>query len=184
VTIQETTQVKSCFKFLAPVCQLSFNSRRAKSLFSHLHRVFIVEHCLASRSHLNCQNELMGTFLDSPVPHIRRTETDYWAVHLKHHSRNSSPGSTKHVEKSKRGRRYNTQCSILFCFLFERNLFFYAENSVRNWLRDCLIMLYKHSFISRKYTFSARLILNLSWLLDSTSQFTSTVCVFLQYRTR
>jgi hypothetical protein len=31
-------------------------------------RVFIVEHYLASRSYLTCQNELRDAFSDSPVP--------------------------------------------------------------------------------------------------------------------
>jgi hypothetical protein len=34
----------------------------------HTQRVFIVEHCLASRPYLTCQNEFRDTFLDSPVP--------------------------------------------------------------------------------------------------------------------
>jgi hypothetical protein len=36
--------------------------------FSQVQRVFIVEHYLASRSYLSCQNEFMDTFPDSPVP--------------------------------------------------------------------------------------------------------------------
>jgi hypothetical protein len=36
--------------------------------FSQVQRVFIVEHYLASRSYLNCQNEFRDTFPDSPVP--------------------------------------------------------------------------------------------------------------------
>jgi hypothetical protein len=36
--------------------------------FSQVQRVFIVEHYLASRSYLTCQNEFMDTFPDSPVP--------------------------------------------------------------------------------------------------------------------
>jgi hypothetical protein len=35
--------------------------------FSQVQRVFIVEHCLASRSYLTCQNEFRDTFPDSPV---------------------------------------------------------------------------------------------------------------------
>jgi hypothetical protein len=36
--------------------------------FSQVQRVFIVEHYLASRSSLTCQNEFRDTFPDSPVP--------------------------------------------------------------------------------------------------------------------
>jgi hypothetical protein len=36
--------------------------------FSQVQRVFIVEHYLASRSYLTCQNGFWDTFPDSPVP--------------------------------------------------------------------------------------------------------------------
>jgi hypothetical protein len=36
--------------------------------FSQMQRVFIVEHYLASRTYLTCQNEFRDTFPDSPVP--------------------------------------------------------------------------------------------------------------------
>jgi hypothetical protein len=68
VTIQEPTQVTSCCNLLAPVHQLFSNSRSARMSFSQVQRVFIVEHYLASRSYITCQNELMDTFPDSPVP--------------------------------------------------------------------------------------------------------------------
>jgi hypothetical protein len=67
VTIQEPTQVTSCCNLLAPVRQLSFNSRSVRMSFSQVQRVFIVEHYLASRSYLTCQNEFRDTFPDSPV---------------------------------------------------------------------------------------------------------------------
>jgi hypothetical protein len=68
VTIQKPTQVTSCCNLLAPVRQLSFNSRSARMSFSQVQRVFIVERYLASRSYLTCQNEFRDTFSDSPVP--------------------------------------------------------------------------------------------------------------------
>jgi transposase len=46
---------------------LSSNSRSARMYFSQVQRVFIVEHYLASRSYLTCQNEFRDTFPDSPV---------------------------------------------------------------------------------------------------------------------
>jgi hypothetical protein len=36
--------------------------------FSQVQRVFIVEHYLASRSYVTCQNEFRDTVPDSPVP--------------------------------------------------------------------------------------------------------------------
>jgi hypothetical protein len=68
VTIQEPTQVTSCCNLLAPVRQLSSKSRSARMSFSQVQPVFIVEHYLASRSHLTCQNEFRDTFPGSPVP--------------------------------------------------------------------------------------------------------------------
>jgi hypothetical protein len=57
VTIQEPTQVTSCCNHLAPVRQLFFNSRSARMSFSQVQQVFIVEHYLARRSYLTCQND-------------------------------------------------------------------------------------------------------------------------------
>jgi hypothetical protein len=68
VIIQEHMLVASCCNLLAPVRQLSFNSRSARMSFSQVQRLFIVEHYLASRSYLICQNEFRDTFPDSPVP--------------------------------------------------------------------------------------------------------------------
>jgi hypothetical protein len=68
VTIREPTQVTSCCNLLAPVLQLPSNSRSARMPFSQVQRVFIVKHCLASRSYSTCQNEFRDTFTNSPVP--------------------------------------------------------------------------------------------------------------------
>jgi hypothetical protein len=46
---------------LAPVRQLSSNSRSARMSFSQVQQVFIVEHYLASCSYLTCQNEFRDT---------------------------------------------------------------------------------------------------------------------------
>jgi hypothetical protein len=67
VTIKESTQVTSC-NLLAPVHHTSSNSRSARMSFS---RVFIVEHHLASRSYLTCQNEFRDTFPDSLLPNSK-----------------------------------------------------------------------------------------------------------------
>jgi hypothetical protein len=58
----------SCCNLPALVRQLSSNSRSARVSFSQVQRVFIVEHYLASRSYLTCQNEFRDTFPDFPVP--------------------------------------------------------------------------------------------------------------------
>jgi hypothetical protein len=61
-------QVTSRCNMLVPVRQSSFNSRSARMSFSQVQRVFIVEHYLASRSYLTCQNEFRDTFPYFPVP--------------------------------------------------------------------------------------------------------------------
>jgi hypothetical protein len=58
----------SCCNLLAPVLQLSFNSRSARMSFSQVQRVFTEKQYLASHSYLTCQNEFKDTFPDSPVP--------------------------------------------------------------------------------------------------------------------
>jgi hypothetical protein len=119
VTIQEPTQVTSCYNLLAPVLQLSSNSRSARMSFSQVQRVFIVEYCLVSRSYLTCQKEFRDTFLDSPVTNkstvsrlvncFRDTETP--------------PGCIKHEKKSECMRRWTRwtfpeRTVTLFFFVF------------------------------------------------------------------
>jgi hypothetical protein len=65
VAIQDLTQFTSCLNVLAPVRQ-SFS--RMSVSFSQVQRVFAVEHCLAPRSCLTCQNEFSVAFPDIPVP--------------------------------------------------------------------------------------------------------------------
>jgi hypothetical protein len=67
ILVQEPTQVMPSCNLLAPVCQLSCNSRSARMSFSQVQRVFIVKHYMASRSHLTYQNEFRDTFAGSPV---------------------------------------------------------------------------------------------------------------------
>jgi hypothetical protein len=68
VTIEEPTQVTSCYNLLTPVRQLSSNSRSARMSFSQVQRVFIVEHYLESRSYLTFQNQWRDILPNSPVP--------------------------------------------------------------------------------------------------------------------
>jgi hypothetical protein len=60
--MQASTQVTSCYNLLTSVRQLPFNSRSARMSVSQVQRVFIVKHCLLSRSYLTCQNEFRDTF--------------------------------------------------------------------------------------------------------------------------
>jgi hypothetical protein len=68
LTIQEPTQVTSCCDPLAPIRQLSFNSRSARmSFFTSATSVHF--RILAGNSLLlDYQNDLRDTFSDSPVP--------------------------------------------------------------------------------------------------------------------
>jgi hypothetical protein len=87
VTIQEPTLVTSCCNMLVPVRQLSSNSQSARLSFSQVQRVFIVEHYLASRSYLTCQNEFRDTIPDSSVrnkstiPHLVNHFHDTGTLH-------------------------------------------------------------------------------------------------------
>jgi hypothetical protein len=85
--LQDPTQVTSCCNLLAPVHQLSFNRQSARMSFSQVQQMFIVEHYLASRSYLTCQNRFRDTFPDSRVPNkstsclvncFRDTGTFHW----------------------------------------------------------------------------------------------------------
>jgi hypothetical protein len=53
---------------LAPIRQLSSNSRNARIFVTRVQWVFIVEHYLAPLSYLSCQNKFMDTFPDCSVP--------------------------------------------------------------------------------------------------------------------
>jgi hypothetical protein len=48
-----------------PSSPATFQQAKWKDIFFTMQGAFIVEHCLASRSYLNCQNEFRGTFPDS-----------------------------------------------------------------------------------------------------------------------
>jgi hypothetical protein len=129
VTMQELTQVTSCCNQLAPVRQLSFNSRSARIYFLQMQRISIVEHCLASRSYLTCQNEFRDTFPDSRVPN--KSTVSRLANRLRHY-RNSSPGCIRHEEKSECMHRWTRwtfpTLDIKLFFLFPCTLFFYKWN--------------------------------------------------------
>jgi hypothetical protein len=138
VTIQESTHVTSCCYLLAPVRQLSSNSWSARMSFSRVQRVFIVEHYLASRSYLTCQNLFRDTFPDSPVQNkstvsrLANRFRDTGSV------RNSLPGCIKHEENSGCMHRWTRwtfptlNITLFFVFWFQCNLFFDNRTCVRN----------------------------------------------------
>jgi hypothetical protein len=68
VVVREATQGHVLLYHARASPSVVFNSRSARMYFSHVQRVFIVEHCLASRSLLTCQNEFRDTFSYPPVP--------------------------------------------------------------------------------------------------------------------
>jgi hypothetical protein len=142
---QEPTQVTSCCNLLAPVRQLSFNSQSSRIPFSQVQRVFIVEHYLASRSYLTCQNEFRDTFPGSPEPN---KSTISRLVNRFRHSRNSSPCCIRHEEKSECMHRWTlwtfpTLNITLFLFSDFNVIYFLTYRTcVRNGLRDFSITLY------------------------------------------
>jgi hypothetical protein len=107
-------QATSCCNLLAPVHQLSSNSRSTRMSFSQVQCMFIVKHYLAFRFYLTCQNKFRDTFPDSPVQNKSR---------LMNHFRDSSLGCTKHEEKSECMHRWTRwtfltlNITFLFCFL-------------------------------------------------------------------
>jgi hypothetical protein len=147
-TIQAPTQATSCCNLLAPVRQLSSNSRSARISFSQVQRLFIVEHYLASRSYLTCQNEFRDTFPDSPVPNKSKIMSyafqmspqklftglhQTWGKEWMHASLNA-------VDIS------NTKYNII---LSDFNVIYFLTNRtcVRNELRDILIILYNRNVV-------------------------------------
>jgi hypothetical protein len=71
--------VTSCCNLLAPVRQLSPNSRRARMSFSQVQRVFIVEHYLASRSYLTFRMSL-GIHFPILLCQTNRQYLVWWTV--------------------------------------------------------------------------------------------------------
>jgi hypothetical protein len=143
VTIQELTQ--SWCNLLVPVRQLSFNSRNARMFFSQAQRVFIVEHCLASRSYLTCPNEFRDTFYDSLVPNkstVSRLVNRFRDTGTLHRvASNMRKGVNACI--AERGGHF--QHLIKHCFLFSDFIVIYFSISrtyVRNGLRDFSITLY------------------------------------------
>jgi hypothetical protein len=117
VTIHDPTQVTSCCNLLAPVRQLSSNSRSPRMSFSQVEHVFIVEHYLASRSYLTCQNEFRDTFPDSPVPNIDNISSREPFPWHRNSSRVAS-NMRKRVDASIAERGGHFQHFIQHCFLF------------------------------------------------------------------
>jgi hypothetical protein len=150
VTIQEAKQVTSCCNLLAPVLQLSFNSRSARMSFSQVQQVFIVEHYLASRSYVTCQNEFRDSFPDSPVPNkptISRLVNRFRDTgSVQDRNRFVASNMRKRVNAcvAERGGHSQHLLNIVF-FLFAGFIVIYVLTSrtcVRNGLREFWIILY------------------------------------------
>jgi hypothetical protein len=138
VTIQEPMQVMPCCNPLAPVRQLSSDSRSVRMSFSQVQRVFIVEHYLASRSYLTWQNEFRDTFPDSPAPNKST------ASRLVNSFRDTG---TLHRVASDMRKRVNAciaergghfqhfiQHFFFFVFWFQCNLYFDKWNMCQEWV--------------------------------------------------
>jgi hypothetical protein len=109
--VELPTRITSCCNLPAPVRHLSSNGRSAGMSFSQMQRLFNVEHCVASRSYVICQNEfrdivpnkrtisrLANLFSDTGT--VDRAASDMRKRLL-----------TKAVDIS------NILCNIAFCFL-------------------------------------------------------------------
>jgi hypothetical protein len=143
VTIQEPTQVTSCCNLLAPVRQLSFNSRSARMSFPQVQRVFIVEHYLTSRSYLTCHSEFRDTFPDSPVLNkstISRLVNRFRDTGTLHRV---ASNMRKIANASKRWMWLTFPTRNITLFFSEVNVIYFLTNRtcVRNGLRDFSITL-------------------------------------------
>jgi hypothetical protein len=149
VSIQEPTQVASCCNMLAPVRQLSSNSRSDMCLFSQVQRVFNVEHYLASRSYLM----RMSLGVNFPIL-LCQTNRQYlvWRT-VSGHYINCSLGWFKHKERSDclhHWMRWTFPKLNITLFLYsDFNVIYFLTNKtcVKNGLRDFRIILKNHSTI-------------------------------------
>jgi hypothetical protein len=113
--------------------------------FSQVQPVFIVEHYLASRSYLTCQNEFRDTFPDSPVPRkstISRLVNSFRDTGTLHRV---ASNMRKRVNAGIAERGGHFQNLIYHCFLFsDINVIYFLSNitCVGNGLRDFSITLY------------------------------------------
>jgi hypothetical protein len=111
-----------------PLRQLSSNSPTARMSFSQVQRVFIVEHYLASRSYLICQNEFRDTFPEFSC--AKQIDNISSGEPFPRH-RNSSPGCIKHEEKNEwmhRWTRWTFPTRNITLFLFSNfNLLYFFD---------------------------------------------------------
>jgi hypothetical protein len=117
--------------------------------FSQVQRVFIVEHYLASRSYLPCQNEFKDTFPDSPVPNKSAISRLVNRVHetgsVQDRNRSGRPSVlSDDVDIS------NTSYNIVFFSDFNVIYFLTNRTCVRNWLLDFSITLYKTARLAKE----------------------------------
>jgi hypothetical protein len=141
VTIQAPTQVTSCCNLLAPIRQLSSKSRNARMSFSQEQRVFIVEHHLASRSYLTCQNEFRDAFPDSPVPN---KSTISRLVNRFHDTGTLNRVASNMRIRVNRWTRWTFSTLNMSLFVSDFDVIYFLTNRtcVRNGLRDFSTILY------------------------------------------
>jgi hypothetical protein len=147
VTIQELTQITSCCNLFALVRQLYSNSRTARMSFSQVQRVSIVEHYLASRSYLTCQNEFRDTFHDSPVPNkstVSRLVNRFRDTGTLHRVASNMKKRVNVCIAERGGHFQHLTGHCFFVFWFQCNLFFWQIKHAGNGLLEFLITLYKH----------------------------------------
>jgi hypothetical protein len=150
VTIQEPTKVTSYCNLLAPVRQLSFNSRSARMSFSQVQRVFIVENYLAFRSYLPewVYGYISRFSCAKNIDNISSRKQFPW-------HRNSSSGCIKHEAKSEcmhHWTRWTFPTLDITLLLFSYfNVIYFLTNitCVRNGLREFSITLYFYNSLIR-----------------------------------
>jgi hypothetical protein len=108
-------------------------------------RVFIVEHYLASRSYLTCQNEFRDTFPDSPVPNISTISRLVNRFHntgsVQDRNRSGWPSdlsddSLDDIRQAslRSGHFQHLIRCFFFVFWFQCNLFFDKQNMCQEWV--------------------------------------------------
>jgi hypothetical protein len=118
--------------------------------FSQVQRMFIVEHYVASRSYLTCQNEFRDAFPDSPVPNkstvyclanrFRDTGILHWVASY----------MRRRVDVCIAERSEHFQHLIKLLFFYFNVIYFLTDGTYfRNGLRDFSITLYNSQYPSR-----------------------------------
>jgi hypothetical protein len=113
--------------------------------FSQVQRVLTVEHYLASRSYLTCQNEFRDTFPDSPVPNKSKVSRLVNPLNDTETLHRVASNMRKRVNACIAERGGHFQHFILHCFLFSDFYVIYFltnRTCIRDGLLDFSITLY------------------------------------------